>query len=64
VTHHKITKRLFHCAPKQAPDAARGADDPEADLRWAGLDEIEKLPMGAPHQRILELLRESDSFFQ
>ena len=59
VTHHKIRKRVFLCT-------AEGTAAPEEDeaARWASLDEIEALPLGAPHKRILKILRESVDLFQ
>jgi A/G-specific adenine glycosylase len=59
VTHHKIRKRVFLCT--LADEKARPAD---ADsLRWVTLAEISEYPLGAPHKRILALLRESARLF-
>ena len=60
VTHHKILKRVFLCSCRNGGQS----DDlgEESDVLWAGLDAMDRLPMGAPHKRIRDLLRESDNF--
>ncbi|MFP4380907.1 MAG: A/G-specific adenine glycosylase [Candidatus Sumerlaeia bacterium] len=60
VTHHKITKKIYRCKTgAQLPEAEKE----QSDYRWATLEEIEQLPLGAPHKKILKLLQESENFF-
>ncbi|MBN1868181.1 A/G-specific adenine glycosylase [Candidatus Sumerlaeota bacterium] len=78
VTKHKIRKRVFLCtAQKKKDEGGRMKDErrgkrrkdmqdavnEEETRRWATLDEIRRLPLGAPHKRILDLLSESGDFF-
>lgn len=59
VTHHKITKRVLICACGTPRN-----DGENPDTLWATLQELTNLPMGAPHKKIVDLLKESDSFFE
>ena len=60
VTHHRITKVLYRCefAGGSAPEGLDGET-----ARMATPDEASELPMGAPHKKILALLRDSADLF-
>jgi len=65
VTHHKIRKRVFRCSVGEGEGRAEN-DEPkveETPVRWLTLEEIAALPLAAPQKRILELLKDAESFF-
>jgi len=64
VTHHRIRKRVYLCALARRPRAGRrlpkGLSDDTA--RWATVEEIGSLPLGAPDRRILDLIAEGEDW--
>ncbi|HUT24347.1 MAG TPA: NUDIX domain-containing protein, partial [Sumerlaeia bacterium] len=65
VTHHRIRKRVYLCAPARKPRAGprlpKGLSEETA--RWATVQEIGSLPLGAPDKRILDLIAEGEDLF-